>query len=109
MPHGIRYSKLYLVPQIENELIEGFPFSYELLGQSLYNGFHRESHGTLDNSDVPKLFGIIFMFLNLNRNCQYDEQLVHRSGMNDLLTLPLTNENNYISDELRTCLTKCIA
>jgi len=69
MPSGVKYTKLHLIPQVENELIDGFPFSYELVGQSLYNGFHRKEHGTLDNSDVPKLFAIILMFLNLNKKC----------------------------------------
>ena len=66
MPGGIEYTKLYMIPKIENDLIPDFPFSFEMVGQCLLNGLNRKDHSTLDNSDVPKMFGIMLMFLNFN-------------------------------------------
>jgi len=58
MSDHIPYCKLHLIPQIENDKIPKYPFSYEFVAQSMYNGLQRNDHPTLDNKDLPKLFGI---------------------------------------------------
>ena len=73
-------------------MVKDYPFSYKFIAQCLYNGYHRSDHETLDNSDIPKLFAIQMMFLNLNRRCVFDEPLLERQGLDDYLTLPLNNE-----------------
>jgi len=72
MPSGLKYTKLYLIPEIENDLIPDYPFSFEMVGQCLLNGLNRKDHNTLNNSNVPLLFAIIFMFLKLNACSQFD-------------------------------------
>ena len=37
IPWKIPYCKLHIIPNIINEKIPGYPFSYEFIGQTLYN------------------------------------------------------------------------
>ena len=92
MPAGVDYVKVYLVPQIQQATVPGYPLSYECIGQCLYNGTKRENHETLDNKDVPGLFAIQLMFLAMNHNCTYDQGLLERQGLSAYLRLPLTNQ-----------------
>jgi hypothetical protein len=71
------------VPKITSPTIKGLPFSYEFVSQCLFNGLHRENHGTLDNSDLPKLFAVLFKFMLMNKNIAYDEDLLDRFYLND--------------------------
>jgi len=45
-----------------------------MIGQCLVNGFNRKDHNTLDNSDIPMTFGVIFMFLNLNYGAVFEKK-----------------------------------
>ncbi len=38
---GIPYSKLYLVPELKNEKVEEFPFSYEFVASSVINEYEQ--------------------------------------------------------------------
>lgn len=67
IPKGIQYQTLYMIPTRKNETILDFPFSYEFVAQNLHNGLNRDKHDTLDNSNIPKLFAISLMFLNMNK------------------------------------------
>lgn len=58
VPHSLEYTKLYLLPEVKNENVPNYPFSYQFFAQCLSNGMHREDHLTLDNSDLPKTYGI---------------------------------------------------
>jgi len=70
----------------------------------LYNGMNRKIHPTMDNSDIPKLFGVMMVFLNLNKGCRFDSKFAHDNGLNSLLSLPLTNESLEISDNLKNSI-----
>ena len=39
---------------------------------------NRSDHETLDNSNVPKLFGIQFMFFKMNKNAEFDNAFLER-------------------------------
>jgi len=58
----------------------------------------------MDNSDIPKLFGVMMVFLNLNKGCRFDSKFAHDNGLNSLLSLPLTNESLEISDNLKNSI-----
>ena len=75
----------------------------------MYNGLMRKDHETLDNSDLPKLFGVQLKFMSLNRNCRYDMGLAERQCFNQYLTLPLTNEKIQVPDEFRKALNETLA
>jgi hypothetical protein len=49
MPSGVLFCKVYLIPEIKNDTIKGYPFSYQFLTHCLFSGLHRENHATLDN------------------------------------------------------------
>ena len=100
MPKNIEYQKVYFKPEISAKIAEEYPFSYNFIAQCLFNGTHRSNHETLDNSDVPKLFAIQMMFLNLNKRCVFDQALLERQGLDDYLTLPLNNESTEVSSEI---------
>jgi hypothetical protein len=68
----VEYSKVYLIPTITNKLIEDYPFSYAFFAQVFYNSVNRKKHQTLDNSDIPKNFGVIFDFMRLNKSAQFN-------------------------------------
>jgi hypothetical protein len=72
MPANVKYSKVYLRPTIEGELIKDYPFSYTFLAHVLTNAVNRKNHPTLDNSDLPKAFGIIFSYMRFNKGWSYD-------------------------------------
>ena len=65
-----------------------------MIGQCLINGFNRKDHNTLDNSDIPMTFGVIFMFLNLNYGAVFDQRVLKNNSLDGFMTLPMTNENN---------------
>ena len=108
LPTGVKYSKIYLVPQITNETIENYPFSYEFLGQVLYAGSNRKDHATLTNENVPKLFCIMFMFLNMNKRTKFNGKLLENNNLHQFLRLPFTNEDLKASDDLKKALDLCI-
>ena len=75
VPNNLQCYKLYLIPNITNEKIKNYPFSYEFIGQCLYNGVSESFNNTNPNkSDLRKLFGVIFMFLNFNKEITFYEQ-----------------------------------
>ena len=44
MDWDIPYSKVYLVPEIKNEKMPGFPFSYEFVAQTLYHSLKKSDY-----------------------------------------------------------------
>jgi hypothetical protein len=72
MPKSVEYSFVYLVPEITNQSVDQFPFSYEFFGQCFCNGQNRKDHATLSNENVPKLFAIQLMFLLMNKNIAFN-------------------------------------
>jgi hypothetical protein len=108
MPQGVEYSKVYLVPEILQGQVNNYPFSYQFFAQAFSNGFNRKDHPTLDNSDLPKLFAIQLMFMNMNRNFNFNNQFMITQGLNDILRVPMTNENLEIPDEFNATLDKVL-
>lgn len=54
------------------------------------------------------MFGIVFMFLAMNRNSCYNEQFIQKQGISGFLRLPLTNEDIEISEEMKEVLNNTI-
>jgi len=79
-----------------------------MIGQCLVNGFNRKDHNTLDNSDIPMTFGVIFMFLDLNYGAVFDQRVLKNNSLDGFMTLPLTNENNQATDDFKDILLNCI-
>ena len=105
---GTEYCKIHLVPEMKNELIKSFPFSYEFLGQCLYSGKQRKDHPTLNNANIPHLYSIMFLFFNFNRNKRFEGVFCEKQGLDGFLSLPMTNENIKASEHLKETLEKCI-
>jgi hypothetical protein len=103
MPNDILYTKLYLIPKIKNKYIRPYPFSYEFAMQCLQYGCQSEECGTLDNSNLPKLFGILLKFFNFNKNIyKFDDQFLKKHKLDGYLMLPMTNENIVAPSEFKT-------
>mmetsp|Transcript_18974 Transcript_18974/g.32415 ORF Transcript_18974/g.32415 Transcript_18974/m.32415 type:complete len:316 (-) Transcript_18974:662-1609(-) len=93
MPPNVPYQKTYLSPLCRGKLVPpNYPFSYTFLAQCLHNGANRSEHETLDNSDLPKLFGIMLMFFNLNRGFTSFAEKMEQKPIDFLMRLPMTNE-----------------
>lgn len=58
MPKGVLFSKVFLIPKIEQDKIESLPFSYQFAAQSISNGLLRDDHETVSNADPSKVLSI---------------------------------------------------
>ena len=57
---------------------------------------------------MPKVVGIIMLFVHLNKASVFDKKMVHQSGLNSLLCLPMTNEGINISEDLKKAIQECV-
>jgi hypothetical protein len=97
------------VPAITKDRVKDLPFSYEFFGQCFANGFLRENHETLDNSDKPKLFAIQLMFMGMNFKQVFENSLIARQNLSSLLKLPLTNERIEVSPNFKDAVDEVLA
>lgn len=67
------------------------------MGQVLVNCALRDTHPTLDNSDLPNAFAVVMMFLNLNKNCtKFDEAFLAKGGLDDFIKIPMVCEQDFM-------------
>lgn len=82
-----------MLPRIEKPQIEGYHFSFEYMAQVFANACQRDDHETLDNTDLPKVFGVILMFLGFNLNINFNNEFLKWQRLDSLMELPLNNES----------------
>jgi len=93
MPKRVLYTKVFLLPRIEKPQMEGYHFSFEYMAQVFANACQRDDHETLDNTDLPKVFGVVLMFLGFNLRVAFDNEFLKLQRLDTLMELPLTNES----------------
>jgi len=71
------------------------------MAQVFANACKRENHETLDNTDLPKVFGVILMFLGFNLNVNFNNEFLKYSRLDSLMELPLTNENIQLNGDFQ--------
>jgi len=69
---------------------------------------HREKHGTLDNTDLPKLFAVQLNFMNMNKNAVYNEDLLDKFYLNDFWQVTLNNEKIEATQNFKNLLDACL-
>lgn len=78
--------------------MQDYHFSYQYMAQVLANAAKREDHETLDNSDIPKVFNVIFMFLGFSRGVNFNKSFLENQQLDSFFTFPLTNEHLELQD-----------
>ena len=73
MPSNVVYTKVFLIPKIEKPKMKDLPFSYEYMAQVFANALRRDDHETLDNSDIPKVFNVIWLFLGFSKHIRFNK------------------------------------
>ena len=92
MPSNVVYTKVFLIPKIEKPKMKDLPFSYEYMAQVFANALRRDDHETLDNSDIPKVFNIIWLFLGFSKHIRFNKQYLEENELDTFLELPIINE-----------------
>jgi hypothetical protein len=102
--------KLYLIPeqQASCTLLFDYPFSLEFISQILTYGLNRKEHGTLDNQNLPKLFGVILMFLRMNKGIKFNAAFLKKYGLDGFVQAKLTDDRNKVDKELEEAIIGCL-
>ena len=78
----------------------GLPLSASFMLQVMSRCQSRTEHHTLDNKDPIALIEIQIMFMLLNKGVDFDKNFLLQTGLDGYLTLPMSNEEVVIPEEL---------
>ena len=73
MPPRVQYTKAFMLPAITKKAMKELHFSYEYMAQVFANAIKRDDHETLNNSDIPKVFNIIWIFLGFSKRIMFNK------------------------------------
>lgn len=75
VPYGVPYCKLQIIPDITNKYIHSFPFSYEMIAQTIFNGISNEPVHHQKIMCEPDMFAIKYKmkYILNHRGVVYDQ------------------------------------